>query len=130
MSDDGEPEAHAPPPSAERRISHLSRSLIAVARGRLSAERGDPFARAGLRLFDRAEKVLDRLDGVAETLQRVAEVELRLVRKLEPIVEDLGELVRLRLDEARARAGLPPRALEEGVTSVTAVTIDLEPDED
>ena len=60
-------------------------------------------------LARRAKRLLDRLDGVTSTLQRVADLELRVVERLVPIVEDLGELVRHSLDEVRERRGLPPR---------------------
>ncbi len=48
-----------------------------------------------------------QLDSTAKVLDRVARTELALLQKLEPIVEDLGRLVRLQLDEARRRLGSP-----------------------
>lgn len=53
----------------------------------------------------RADRIFDQLDAAASTLRRVAETELRLMEKLVPIVDNLGELVRLNLEEARERRG-------------------------
>ncbi len=60
------------------------------------APRGGPLAVLRDRLAGRSERLL----AIAE---RAAELELRLLERLEPIVDNLGELVRLQLEEARAR---------------------------
>ncbi|MGM0574211.1 MAG: hypothetical protein ACQEXJ_00560 [Myxococcota bacterium] len=60
---------------------------------------------AGLKTLDRADRVLARLEGAAGALETAARLELELLRKLTPIVDDLGELVRHTLDEARERRG-------------------------
>jgi len=66
---------------------------------------------AALRLTDRAERVLDRLDDTARVLEQLARTELAIVERLLPIVDDLGALVRLTLQDARKRlGGAPERA--------------------
>ncbi len=115
-----------PEPQPPRALS-APRGLLRLANALLSAEAVpvDPRVReAGLRLLGRAEQVMDRLDLVAGTLQQVAELELRLVRKLGPIVDDLGELVRHNLDEVRERRGLRPL----GARREPPVIIDHEPE--
>lgn len=89
-----------------------ARGLLAKVSGALSRSEPslDPrVAAAGVRVLAQAERLLDRLDGVTRTLQKVADVELKVIERMVPIVEDLGELVRHTLDEARERRGLPPR---------------------
>lgn len=85
-------------------------------RGQELARRGGPLAA----LRDRLQARGDRLLAIAE---RAAELELRLLERLEPIVDNLGELVRLQLEEARARkrertGGAP----ESGTARVIDVT--------
>jgi hypothetical protein len=66
----------------------------------------DDAARAlALSALGRAERVLERLEGTAKVLDKVARTELAILERLEPIVDDLGRLVRLQLDEARRRLG-------------------------
>ena len=62
-----------------------------------------------LRILSRTERVVGHLEVAAETLEAVAKLELRLLRKMVPIVEDLGELLRHTLDDARERRGLSER---------------------
>jgi hypothetical protein len=62
--------------------------------------------------LERAQGVLDRFERVSETMQKVADVQLEVMEKLRPIVDDLGELVRLSLTEARNRGGALSRANE------------------
>ncbi|PKN58107.1 MAG: hypothetical protein CVU56_07505 [Deltaproteobacteria bacterium HGW-Deltaproteobacteria-14] len=83
----------------------LPRKLLERVRARL-AERGDADGGGGraLRLADQAERVLDRLDDTARVLERVARAELALVERMLPIVDDLGALVKLTLEDARRRA--------------------------
>jgi hypothetical protein len=50
------------------------------------------------RLAVEAERARDLVDEASR-------LELRLLRKLEPVIDNLGELVRLELEEARARLG-------------------------
>lgn len=97
-----------------RKPSTIVRSWAArrLADARASVERRDlaPEVKdAGVRTLDRAERVLQRLEGAAGTLETAARLELELLRRLAPIVDDLGELVRHTLDEARERRGLKPR---------------------
>jgi hypothetical protein len=66
-------------------------------------------------LLRRAHGVLDRFDRVGETMQRVADMQVGIMEKLLPIVDNLGELVKLTLDETRERLGQ---------ASPTDVTID------
>ncbi|PIE19196.1 MAG: hypothetical protein CSA66_02810 [Proteobacteria bacterium] len=93
-----------------RRALPATRALLERVRGALSrADGGDGevVRAAALRVVGRAERLFDRLDRTARTMERVAEVELGLVERLVPIVEDLGELVRLSVIDARRRLGLP-----------------------
>ena len=65
------------------------------------------------RVLARAEGVLGRLEAVSDGLQRVTRLQEQILERLLPVVNDLGELVRLQLDEARQRRGLAPRARPE-----------------
>ena len=95
---------------ADDRRDGISGALITRLRGVLSSEDVDEDAREiGLRILERTERVVGRLEGAAETLQTVAKLELALLRRMAPIVEDLGELMRHTLDDARERRGLSPR---------------------
>jgi hypothetical protein len=86
-------------------------ALITRLRGALQSPDTDADTREiGLRILSRTERVVGRLEGAAETLQTVAKLELALLRRMAPIVDDLGELMRHTLDEARERRGLGPRA--------------------
>ena len=81
----------------------------------------DPETRElGRRVLHRTERVLGHLEGAAETLERAATVQLSLLRRMVPIVEDLGELMRHSLEEARERRGVSERVHE---------VIDIEGDE-
>ncbi len=60
------------------------------------------------RVLGKVERLLDTMNGVGETLQKVAALELEIARRLLPIVDDLGTLVRHTLAEATGRQ--PPRA--------------------
>jgi hypothetical protein len=62
--------------------------------------------------MERAQGVLDRFERVGDTMQKVADVQLEVMEKLRPIVDDLGELVKLSLDEARNRGGSLGRSTE------------------
>lgn len=55
------------------------------------------------RVIDQAERVLVQLEATAQVLDKVARTELAILEKLEPIVDDLGRLVRLQLEETRQR---------------------------
>jgi hypothetical protein len=57
------------------------------------------------RLVARADRVFERLEAVSIIAEKVAHTELRILERLEPIVEDLGALVRLELEEALKRRG-------------------------
>jgi|GEM_PF-1592243 len=97
--------------------SRLGRRLLSVVERRMvRTDSDDAMTRASLGFLRRAESVMDRLDAVAQTMEKVAEVELKLAERLVPIVDDLGELVRHTLDEARQRRGLSPKAESEPVT--------------
>ena len=54
-------------------------------------------------LLKRAHRVIERFDRVGETMQKVADVQLEVMERLRPIVDDLGELVKLSLVDARRR---------------------------
>ena len=84
----------------------LPRKLLERVRTRLAERGGADVAGGGraLRLADQAERVLDRLDDTARVLERVARAELALVERMMPIVDDLGALVKLTLEDARRRA--------------------------
>ncbi len=99
--------------------------VLAGARERLLAPQTDERVReAGLRVLSRAERVMARLEGVAGTLETAARVEVELLARLVPIVDDLGELVRHTLDEARERRGLGKRHGDGDVIDTTAEVID------
>ena len=94
--------------------SPSKRSMLTRLRGALESPDVDADTRElGLRILTRTERVVGRLEGAAETLETVAKLELKLLRKMAPIVEDLGELMRHTLDEARERRGLRPRGTRE-----------------
>jgi hypothetical protein len=101
------------------------RDLLARLRGALNAQDLDVGTRElGRRILNRTERVVGHLEGAAETLETVAKLELSLLRRMVPIVEDLSELMRHTLDEARQRRGLSPRGPHNGQV------IDVRPDED
>jgi hypothetical protein len=58
---------------------------------------------AGELLAQRVDRVFDRLESMTALVEQVAKTELRILERLEPIVEDLGALVKLQLEEARRR---------------------------
>lgn len=53
----------------------------------------------------RADRLLARLEDTSEVLDRAARVQLRILEKLEPIVDDLGVLVRAQLTQSLGRSG-------------------------
>lgn len=55
------------------------------------------------RVVERADRILARLEGTSDVLDRAARLELRILEKLEPIVDDLGKLVKLQLAQALGR---------------------------
>jgi len=101
MSDDGREERPTGPYKLARRL----RGALADAARRPT---DDAMRGISMRVLSRAEGVLDHLERAARTIEKVAKVELDIVERLVPIVEDLGELVRLNLEEARARLGRRP----------------------
>lgn len=116
--------------------TRLGRRLLSMVERRLIARRGASgeqtpseiaVDRASTAFVQRAHGVMDRLDGVAATLERVAAVELKVVERLVPIVDDLGELVRLTLNEARERQGLSPKRV--GRVEPSATVIDVTPEQ-
>jgi len=60
----------------------------------------ESFVRA---VAERADRILQRLEGTSEVLEKAARLELRILEKLEPIVDDLGTLVRVQLAQALGR---------------------------
>lgn len=54
----------------------------------------------------RADRLLARLEGTTDVLDQAARVQLRILEKLEPIVDDLGTLVRTQLAQSLGRT--PP----------------------
>jgi hypothetical protein len=54
-------------------------------------------------VVERADRILQRLEGTSEVLEKAARIELRILEKLEPIVDDLGQLVRVQLAQALGR---------------------------
>ncbi len=106
------------------------RALLGRLRGALTAgEDDDRLRSAALSMVGRAERLFDRLDATAQTLEKVAEVELRLVERLVPIVDDLGELVKLTLVDAKRRLGLPT-APTQTQTQTQTTTGDEDSDSD
>lgn len=101
--------------------------LMERARGRLMApETDDRMRAAGLRVLGSAERAMAQLERAAGTLESAARLEKELLSRLVPIVDDLGELVRHTLDEARERRGLPPR--HRGTSDADDLIIDVEAD--
>ena len=86
-----------------------SRFLPSVLRDRLRsvAERlpNDAARAVALRALERADRIFDQLESTAKVLDKVAHTELTILQKLEPIVDDLGRLVRMQLEDARRRLG-------------------------
>ncbi|MDP6946792.1 MAG: hypothetical protein QF464_21760, partial [Myxococcota bacterium] len=78
-----------------------------------SAEVDDETRVLGLRILTRAERAVEHLEAAAATFETVAKVHLSILRRMAPIVEDLGEMVRHNLDEARESRGLKPRGPRE-----------------
>lgn len=81
---------------------------------------------AGQRVLARVDALAARLERTAEVLDKVARVELSILEKLEPIVDDLGRLVRLELDEARRRVlgRAPSSAPHERGSDPTIIDVD------
>lgn len=71
-------------------------------------EEWSPSDRARDLLVGRAHVMMDRLERVSDTMQKVADLQLEVMERLRPIVDDLGELVKLSLVEARGRTGAGP----------------------
>ena len=67
----------------------------------LSNNRSSNLEETQNRLLIKAERLVDTMIGVGEVLRQVAEVELKIVKKLVPIVDDLGTLVRASLKNVR-----------------------------
>ncbi|TNF32325.1 MAG: hypothetical protein EP329_10655 [Deltaproteobacteria bacterium] len=85
-----------------KNLPALPRMLLGRVRSRLAQLDRSEGGRTA-RLADQAERILDRLDETTQVLERVARVELALVERLVPIVDDLGQLVKLSLEETRRR---------------------------
>lgn len=81
--------------------------LLPALRARLGeiAHSPGPAQMLAERLVARADRVFERLEAVSIIAEKVAHTELRILERLEPIVEDLGALVRLELEEALKRRG-------------------------
>ena len=93
------------------------RERLRSAMSRLPAGSGDALQELALRTLERADRVMGQLESTAGVLDKVAHLQLAVMQKLEPIVDDLGRLVRLQLDEARRRITGPsaptsPRVIE------------------
>ena len=78
---------------------------IAVARRFLEKMPEGALRDATERLVARADGVMDTLARTSAIMERVAQLELGVVQKLGVVVEDLGQLVKLQLEEARRRLG-------------------------
>ena len=109
----------AQPPRGNRR-----RQMLARLRGALDDPDIDHTVKhLGLRILARTERVVERMEDVTTTLESVVKLERGLLERMVPIVEDLGELVRHSLDDARERRGLPPRG-----AAANADTSDIDDD--
>lgn len=101
--------------------------LVEAARGRLLAPDTDERMReVGLRVLGSAERAMARLESAAGTLETAARLEKQLLSRLVPIVDDLGELVRHALDEARERRGLTARRDRDESTSDLIIDVDAD----
>ena len=87
-------------------IASPLRSVIKVVGGWSSSDRTRDV------LVNRAHAVMDRFERVSDTMQKVADIQLDVMERLRPIVDDLGELVKLSLVEARQRVGSSVQAPE------------------
>ena len=80
-------------------------------RGWLAEVAGRQMERSLTRLREGLARQAERARGL---IDEASQLELKLLRKLEPIIDDLGELVRLELDEARTRLGREPQRRDGG----------------
>ena len=87
-----------------------SGGLLTRVQNALNSSSGDEETRELARaLLTRAERAMRHLEGASATLERAAELQLSITRRMLPIVEDLGELMKHTLDEARERRGVKAR---------------------
>lgn len=82
------------------------------------AERQVPDGALVRAVAERAGRVLARLEGTAEVLEQVARLELRILQKLEPIVDDLGRLVRAQVAQTLGRQEPERAARDEDIIDV------------
>lgn len=80
----------------------------------------------GERAREAAMALLDRTDRLVSRLERVADLELALLEKMQPIVENLGELVKLQLEDARRRLGGGPEVRQPTVAALPPKVIDVD----
>ena len=59
----------------------------------------------------RTERAMGHLEGASRALEDAAKLQLTLLRRMVPIVEDLGEFVRHSLEKAREEGG--PRSARD-----------------
>ena len=79
------------------------RALLDRVRTGLAQTEDAALRSAALRFTARAEQVLDRIEDTTRVLEQIARTELALLERLGPIVDDLGALVRLSLEDTRRR---------------------------
>ena len=56
---------------------------------------------AGLSVASAAERVIKRVDRITETVERSAEMQRQILGRLGPVINDLGKLIRVQLDQAQ-----------------------------
>jgi len=83
------------------------------------------------KVAERADRILQRLEGTSEVLEKAARLELRILEKLEPIVDDLGMLVRVQLAQTLGRpvpSGPPEKGDGTGANRADDDIIDVTDD--
>lgn len=86
---------------ANRLLPSVVTERLRTAMSRLGT--GDALQEVALRTLERAERVMEQLESTAGVLDKVAHLQLQVMRKLEPIVDDLQKLVRVQLEDATQR---------------------------
>ena len=108
---------------------HMVKKHELVLPGPLRGWLAEAAARGMTRSLARVREGLARQTERARgLLDEASQLELRLLRKLEPIIDDLGDLVRLELAEARARLGQPdPRDTRRAPEGPEVIDVEARP---
>lgn len=101
------------------------RERLRSAMSRLPAGSGDALQELALRTLERADRVMGQLESTAGVLDKVAHLQLAVMQKLEPIVDDLQKLVRVQLEDATQR--LVERRRGHGARGAEPEEIEVDP---